>query len=244
MKRRLSINWPVVEKRRIAAGLSRDELATRLGSRAASVSYLWPSRSWRDAEQGNLRLQILEYLCQILDLGPAELFIPPDDDLSHATIQPSTSKADDAVLEAALATVVSSIGHTQMAQALGWSLERVERAVEKLEERLAFAGVRLDRDAGAPAVLHGLKPRDALLTDGQRSALRTHAGLDGQLSEDDAATLYEIAVVQSAPTESSSRIDRDAAVRLQQRRYVYRRHGSERLIPRPDVLFGLRLDDR
>jgi DNA-binding Xre family transcriptional regulator len=71
--RRLSINWKFVEQRRIAVGLTRAQLADRIGAAGET----WPVQLWHDGEYDDIPLGILEELCHVLGLQPAELFSPP-----------------------------------------------------------------------------------------------------------------------------------------------------------------------
>ena len=126
MSSRLILNWDLIEERRVAAGLTRVELATRLGENGTTIDYLWPSRSWRDEDNGPVRVAVLERLCAILDLRPAQLFAEPttrgkrrrksavkqhlDTDVPPA--------ADHAVVEAAVSTLLESVSYTALAQVL------------------------------------------------------------------------------------------------------------------------------
>ena len=71
--RRLVINWALIEQRRIAAGITHAQLAARVGPGAVTG----PPRLWTDNDHDAVPLGLLERLCQVLDLHPAELFQPP-----------------------------------------------------------------------------------------------------------------------------------------------------------------------
>jgi DNA-binding Xre family transcriptional regulator len=73
IRRRLTINWAVVEQRRIAAGLSQHQLIDRIGSAAPTG----PRRLWHDEDHDGVPLGVLERLCDVLDLHPTELFTSP-----------------------------------------------------------------------------------------------------------------------------------------------------------------------
>lgn len=72
-KRRLAINWTVVEQRRIADGLSHTDFIARVGPCAPTG---W-RRLWRDDDHDGVRLGLLERLRVVLDLHPADLFTSP-----------------------------------------------------------------------------------------------------------------------------------------------------------------------
>jgi hypothetical protein len=72
-KRRLAINWTVVEQRRIADGFSHTAFIARVGPCAPTG----PRRLWRDDDHDGVRMGLLERLSVVLDLHPAELFTSP-----------------------------------------------------------------------------------------------------------------------------------------------------------------------
>jgi len=103
--------------------------------------------------------------------------------------------------------------------------------------------MRVDHDTGPPAMICGLRPRDALLTDAQREALHRLLDLDRGLDPRDARMLYEIALCGYAPTEAFKGVNPAAAIKLQRQGYLHRRHNSERLAASDDLAFSLLLDD-
>jgi len=159
--RRLVINWPLVEQRRIAAGLTQAQLTDRIRGGALTGR----GRLWTDADHDDVPLGLLERLCQVLDLHPAELFCPPTRAAHRRALVPEQPPADSTVLEAALATLTvpagttgTPIGMAALADALGWSLDRLGTAVAALTEQLTGAGTRIDADpvpAGTP--IRGLR---------------------------------------------------------------------------------------
>jgi DNA-binding Xre family transcriptional regulator len=243
MTRRLSINWKLVEQRRIAAGLTRAELAERLGRNGTTTDYLWPSRAWHDEDHDDIRLEVLERLCEALDLHPDELFTAPTRAAQPRRMPapPAASASDDAVLEAALTTLTDPVGHGGVADALGWPLDRLGAALAVLDERLADTGIRVDHDSRPLATIRGLRPRAALLSDAQRKSLHRLSDLDGGHDPRDARTLYEIAILGFGPTETSDTIDPAAAIKFQRQGYVRRRHNSERLTASYDLVYSLML---
>ena len=151
--RRLVINWPLVEQRRIAAGLTQAQLTDRIRDGALTGR----GRLWTDADHDHVPLGLLERLCQVLDLHPAELFRPPARAAHRRALAPEQPPADATVLEAALATITVPAGTTgipigmaTLADALGWSLDRLGTAVAALTGQLTGTGIRIDADP-APA---------------------------------------------------------------------------------------------
>ena len=123
--RRLVINWALIEQRRIAAGMTHAQLAARVGPGAVTG----PPRLWTDNDHDAVPLGLLERLCQVLDLHPAELFQPPARAAQRRRALSSAGPpGDETVLEAALATVTTPSGQpgtpitpAGLADALGWS---------------------------------------------------------------------------------------------------------------------------
>jgi hypothetical protein len=99
-------------------------------------------------------LGTLERLCRVLDLHPVELFALPT---RGGVLPPAPAEVavDDAVAEAALVTlaapsvagvVAGPVNCARVAEALGWSLARLDAVLASLDDRLAGAGTRVDVD--------------------------------------------------------------------------------------------------
>jgi DNA-binding Xre family transcriptional regulator len=240
--RRLSINWKFVEQRRIAVGLSRAQLADRIGAAGES----WPVQLWRDGDYDDIPLGVLEELCHVLDLQPADLFIPPPR-VADGARAPSPVGTDDAIVEAALAGLVEvnppAISRARLANALGWSLDRLEIALGRMEIRLETGGVRFDRDVVNRAEpLQGLRPRHGLLTEMQRYALHQLRVADDGLAEPVLQALYQIIIVGYEYTEATLDHSAETAIELQRQGLVRRRPSGGVLDPTDDVRFSLLLD--
>lgn len=162
--RRLVINWPLVEQRRIAAGLTQAQLTDRIRGGAL----IGRGRLWADADHDDVPLGLLERLCRVFDLHPAELFRPPTQAAQRRALASEQPPADATVLEAALATLTVPAGTTgipigmaALADALGWSLDRLGTAVAALTGQLTGTGIRIDADpAPADTPIRGLRARD------------------------------------------------------------------------------------
>ena len=240
--RRLVINWALIEQRRIAAGMTHAQLAARAGPGAVTG----PPRLWTDSDHDAVPLGLLERLCQVLDLHPAELFQPPARAAQRRALCPAGPPADETVLEAALATVTTPSGHpgtpiapAALADALGWSLERLNTALAALTDHLAGTGIRIDTDpapAGTP--LRGLRARDRHLSDGQRAALHRLRHATAPLDAGAARVLYAVAHPRGTLTEGDAP-DPATVVALQQRGIIRRRPRAGYLELTDDARFSL-----
>lgn len=241
--RRLAINWWVGEHRRIAAGLTRNQLADRIGA----TPPLGLQRLWHDSDHDSLPLGLLERLCEALDLHPVELFATS---ATHDARPPAPAEmaSDDAVVEAALAILASGVDEAdgavsrgRLAEALAWPLARLDAALATLDDRLAVAGVRIDADGRGG--LRGLQPRGGLLTIAEREALHQLRALAAPLREDTARGLYAITVLGQLASEDDIALSPGIAIELQQRGLIRRRAGGFYLDPSADVRFSLLLDN-
>lgn len=242
--RRLNVNWAFIERRRIAVGLTRAQLADRVGV----TGQPWPLRLWPDGDDDDLPLSVLEHLCELLDLGPAELFTPPAREAHEASAQPPPIGTDDAIVEAALASLVNltppPITRARLATALGWTLDRLENALARLEIRLEASGVRFDRDAVNPAEpLNGLQPRAALLDEMQRYRVHQLRVADDGLAEPVLRALYQIVIVGYDYSEATLDLAAETAIELQRQGLVQRRHASRSFDPSDDVRYSLMLEE-
>ncbi|MGQ0575842.1 MAG: helix-turn-helix domain-containing protein [Pseudonocardia sp.] len=235
----MSINWELVDERRVAAGLSRPELVARLGRHG----FAGPSRLWRDDNHDDVPLRTLERLCEVLDLHPIELFVAPTRNQHRRNMPPTPAAvaSDDAVLEAALATVPRRRTRAQLADLLGWTLPRLTTAIATLEHRLDHTGIRVEHDPDSGCIL-GLRPRDGLLTRQQREALHQPGPTDLGLDEPTARALYEVAVIGRSVSETDTYVDEVAIRTLRQLGLVHRRHNSEAFNPNADVVYSLIID--
>lgn len=242
--RRLVINWSLVEQRRIAAGLTQAQLADRVGAGAATGR----GRLWTDNDHDGVSLGLLERLCRVLDLHPTELFCPPTRVAQRRALPPVETPTDVTVLEAALATLTAPTGGSgvrvapaALADALGWSLDRLTIALTVLTERLSDTGIRVDTDpapTGTP--VRGLRARDRHLTDDQRTALHRLDRLEPPLDAEAARVLDAIARTPRGFTERDRNLDPAALIALQQRGLIRRHHRGDYLELTDDASFSLR----
>jgi hypothetical protein len=173
-------------------------------------------------------------------------------DRVHETVipRPVTSRAgppgDETILEAALATVTTPSGQpgtpitpAALADALDWSLKRLDTALAALTDHLAGTGIRIDTDpAPASTPLRGLRARDRHLTDEQRAALHRLRHATAPLDADAARVLYAVAHPGGTLTEGDA-ADPATVVALQQRGIIRRRARAGYLELTDDARFSL-----
>jgi hypothetical protein len=134
--------------------------------------------------------------------------------------------------------VISSAG---LAEALGWTLDRLGDAVAALDGQLADTGVRIDHDPAptSPPPVRGLRARDRNLTDAQRTALHQLHEPEPTLDVETARVLDAIAHAPRTLTERTHEFDPAAIVALQQRGLIRRHPGGGYLELTDDTLCGL-----
>jgi len=131
------------------------------------------------------------------------------------------------------------IAPAALADALGWSLERLSTALAALTGHLAGTGIRIDTDpapAGTP--LRGLRARDRHLSDGQRAALHRLRHATAPLDADAARVLYAVAHLPRAFTEGDAP-DPATVAALRQRGIIRRRPRAGYLELTDDARFSL-----
>lgn len=246
MTRRLSIDWQFIERRRLAVGLSRAELADRIGIHGMTTDYLWPSRNWRDDDHDHIRLHTLERLCSALDVPARDLFTADvTDQISEddtAPLSDRLQRSDEMVLEAALYKLAQPVTTSSIALTLVWQLGRVDAALANLEKSLETRGVRIDRDPESPRVILGVVARESIFSPMESRGLDYVCARAQDLQPVDASTLYEIAVIGTCPTEADRRFEIGSAVRLHGLRYLRHLDDGEHLAVADEVVFSLCLD--
>jgi len=130
----------------------------QLAARAGPGAVTGPPRLWTGNDHDAVPLGLLERLCQVLDLHPAELFQPPARAAQRwRALPPAGPPGDETVLEAALATVTTPSGQP------GIRSPRPHWLTTALH-RLRNAGTPLD--AGAARVLYAVAHPRGTLTEG------------------------------------------------------------------------------
>jgi len=159
---------------RLSLGMSESELAARLNVSLAYVRLL-------ERDQGDARvpLELLLDLCKLYGVELAEL-------LDDAPACQRDRTDDTATLGAYLMSVSRGVGRTEACLDLGWTLRRLNAAVEELQGQLTGAGLRLN----ATGVLH-LAPRERALALGERTSFSRRNNL-GIQNPTQARLLYRL----------------------------------------------------
>ena len=234
------------------AGLLRGRgTAARAGDRAAAVlQQLTIDATSAGEVLTRMRAAQAGLFAEGLFLDPsvhAELFQPPARGAQRRrALPPSGPPGDETVLEAALATVTTPSGQpgtpialAALADALSWSLERLDTALAALTEHLADTGIRIDADPGpAGTPVRGLRARDRHLSDGQRAALHQLRHPTTPLDAGAARVLYAVAHPPGTLTEGDAP-DPASVVALQQRGIIRRRARAGYLELTDDARFSL-----
>jgi transcriptional regulator with XRE-family HTH domain len=175
------VDAPPMSERRVAAGWSVPELARRLGVQASIV---WAIERGRLQALHQLPFSVLLDLAQVLDVDLAELF-------AMAGIPWREPHPDLAVIEAVLLRHRDGLTRETLAHGLGWSLERLDRAIEQLADSALISGGRLAR---GPGNCYRIEARRSLLTldewRGVAQAAASAGGGVGPLSVEAATLLY------------------------------------------------------
>jgi transcriptional regulator with XRE-family HTH domain len=130
------MNGSQIQARRVALGLTVPALAAQLGVGVDLVRAIEGGAIGRVA---SLPLDVLLRLAQTLQLAFAELFT------THEGDPVAAPGGDDRTIEAALLTYGDTVTTDALAEALGWSYGRLERALDALDRRLQATGARLCR---------------------------------------------------------------------------------------------------
>lgn len=120
---------------RVAAGFSQRQLSRQVGLSTIGVSTLEQPAG---DNHGDLSLRTLTRLADALGVEPRGLL--SSDGEAPAEVAPAP---DDVKVEAVLFEVGAALSRTDLAQALGWELARVNAAVTGLRGRLTGTGQRL-----------------------------------------------------------------------------------------------------
>ena len=226
------MNAELITQRRIAAGLTIRQLAQQIGIEPAVVVELERGRVW-EGERTSLSVASLWRVCAALDLTMSEL-LGEDPPVSN---DPPTG--DDITVEAALVEHGGVLTRDDLALALGWSLDRLERALLALERRLQPTGQRLRRVGWNSYALH---PRLGALGAAQRRDLhRAHAG---RLALGPAVAFILLGVVNGSGIRAEEwlyrlpQADRNG-IELLIRQGLIELDDRDRLMPSADVIYSL-----
>lgn len=206
-------------------GMSLRQLAASLSCSLTRINGLLSGRG-----DENVTLEELDRIAQRLGVAPLTLLLTPDGEQREAS-------TDDVQLEATLATAGETLTRAEVADALGWTLPRVHRAVAALDARLAGTGLRLHRST--KTTLRLASRHEALTDEQRRRASRATVHRRG-LNIASAKLLLGIAL-DDLPLRSKTAqtVERQALVK--QALIEEELGGALRL--HPDVAFSLGLED-
>jgi transcriptional regulator with XRE-family HTH domain len=144
---RTLLDGELIHRRRIQLGLSERELAKRLGTGGAVVRGLVAGTN-----QEEQPIKMLAALAEVLAVSFDELFgrVQPVAAAGKDTAAPA---ADAAAVGALLGTDGRLVPMETLADALGWSVDRVRAALRELAERLPAAGLRLHLLNGSVSIV-------------------------------------------------------------------------------------------
>lgn len=218
-----------VRRLRLQAGLSTRCLGRLTGVSATTI---------RGIEDGSnheqLPLLLVARLADALDVTPQELFARPP-------IEPALAGGDDRVVEAALQCRSGVTSAYDLATCLGWTLDKVVRALDVLDRRLDGTGTRLHRNSWQQ---RAIRPSTELLSDDQQRALHRLGPSHRGLTQSSARLLLAAArgELDDRWLKTASNSERVALQSLLKQRLVLTVTGKTQLVLSPDAVFGLDLD--
>jgi hypothetical protein len=223
------MNRELIAERCRAGGLGIHQVAMQ--------AWVDPVVLWEDGgDHGDDRipLGVLRRLCGILDVDLSDLA----DDRAWPSEEGDGEDdlADDVRVEAALAEFPDGVARDALADAFGWPLPRVERALASLKLRLEPTGRRL-RWVGWHR--YALGPNLAILSNAQRSMLARSAARH-PVSQQEADALYQVLRGFGAVTALSKGEGAGLVESLRKRDLIRQQRAYFELSP--DVVFSLRLD--
>lgn len=131
-----------------------------------------------------------------------------DSETAGATVAVS----DSAVLAATLTSAGRPLSRTEVAKALGWTLERTHAAFTALRGDLAGTGLRLQTARGGTR--WAVRPADELLNERQRGGLAGAVNVAWALKLDEARLLHRIATSRLERSEWDRRATNNDGVSL------------------------------
>jgi transcriptional regulator with XRE-family HTH domain len=238
------LDGELLRDRRIAANLSLRAVADQTGIPAQTLRAL---EAGRQAADRQLTLASLERLTQLLDIDTGELFIRPARAATsggaarrQATDAGQYEDRDVVKLQAALLAHGGVLTRDDLAEALGWDLQRLEHGLGTLRDRLQPTGLRLRRTGWNS---YALTPAPAALSSHERQRLHGAAGARQSLAPEAAAVLYEVTLgFRPASWHHALLAAEPAALRQLRQRSLVRLVGRNQLEPTEAVLYSLNLN--
>ncbi len=220
------LDTAAVHRLRVQAGYSVRRLARALGTSATTI---------RGIEDGSnhhqLPLSLIDRLANALGTTTPELFPRP-------TAVPALPGDDDRTIETALHSLDGIVAISDLARALGWSLDRTRAALEALDTRLHGTGSRLHRNAWQQCAL---RPAAEHLSIDQQHALQRIGPRRRGLTNTTARVLMASArgEIDDHWFRTASNADCVALQALLKQGAVITRPGKSQIVPAPDVAYAL-----
>jgi len=190
-------------------------------------------------------VRVVVDLARRLDMHPADLVDSIESVLNNhrgtASTDPTAEPTDDALtILTALAAAVAALTIDQLADALGWKLERIQTAMNYAEEHPHLAGPLILRRV--PPHGYTVKPRLDRLTAEQHKAVTTSGHAKIMTVEQANAVLAVIALGHRPEYGDWHAEHTDAEQGLRAAGLIYNPYNHEKPKAAPEVLYSLRYD--
>lgn len=211
---------------RLQAGYSTRRLARALGTSATTVRGLEANTNHE-----HMPLGPLARLADLLNVTLAELLARPADEA------PAPAD-DDRAVEAALASLDGVVAVSDLARALGWTLDRTRAALNALEVRLEHTGCRLHRNTWQQC---SIRPATEHLARQQQHAIQRIGPRQRGLTHTTARVLMagSRGEIDDHWFKTASNADRVALQTLLKQGALQTKPDETRIVPSPDVAYGL-----
>lgn len=215
-----------IRRLRLQAGYSSRRFARALGVSASTI---------RGLEDGSnheqLPLTLVARLADLLGVAPRELFARAAPD----AVEPSI---DDRTVEAALQSLPGVVAASELARALGWTLERARQALDDLDERLQSTGTRLHRNGWQQCAI---RPATEHLSNQQQQALHRIGPRDRGLNNITARLLLAATrgELDDRWFKTATNSERVGLQSLLKQRVLITIPGETQIIPTPEMVYGL-----
>lgn len=215
-----------IRRLRLQAGYSTRRFARALGVSASTV---------RGLEDGSnhqqLPLTLIAQLAEVVGISIRELF-------ARATDEPADPSTDDRIIEAALQSLPGVVAASDLARALGWTLERARRALDALDRRLQPTGARLHRNGWQQ---YAIRPASDHLSDQQQQALHRIGPRDRGLNQITARLLLAATrgELDDRWFKTASNSERVALQSLLKQGALITVAGETQIIPALETAYGL-----
>jgi len=215
-----------IRRLRLQAGYSTRRFARALGVSASTI---------RGLEEGSnhhqLPLTLIAHLAELLGVSTRELFAC----ITHDAVAPTT---DDRTVEAAMQSLPGVVAASDLAAALGWTLQRTREALDVLDHRLQSTGARLHRNGWQQ---YAIRPATEHLSNQQRQDLHRIGPRDRGLNHITARLLLAATrgELDDRWFKTASNSERVALQSLLKQGALITLVGETQIIPAPETIYGL-----